>query len=142
MVVPPFSSKPQRPSRPVPTVIGPVIPDWIWPPVRGVFHTRASSTTPWKKPAATPVLFMAVPMAACWMLVASGLKSPPSESERSSRPSRYRRQVSVDVSYTAAAWCQTLLVTAAVPVTGWLTPLALSSKSATSRPVAVSMPRK
>jgi hypothetical protein len=64
------------------------MPSWICAPVRATFQMRTSSTTPWKKPAAVPFDVCAVPIAACWMLVASGVKSAPSGSTRSSRPSR------------------------------------------------------
>ncbi len=66
--------------------------------LRATFQMRASSTVPAKKPAAAPVLVSALPMAACWMLVDSGVKLPGSVSARSRMPSRYRRQVLLDVS--------------------------------------------
>ena len=45
---------------------------WIWACVRATFQIRASSSTPWKKPAGAPVEVMAVPSAACWMLSERG----------------------------------------------------------------------
>ncbi len=71
---------------------------WICAVLRARFQMRTSSTLPWKKPEATPVLVSALPMAACSMLVDSGVKSPPRASVRSSVPSRYSRHVSVAVS--------------------------------------------
>ncbi len=115
---------------------------WISAVLRATFQMRTSSTVPAKKPAAVPLLVSALPTAACWMLVDSGVKLPPRASVRSSVPSRYSRHVSEAVSYTAAAWCHTFWVTAVVPETGWFVPLAVSSKSATSTPVDASMPRK
>ena len=59
----------------------------IWAPLRATFQMRASSRTPWKKPAATPVEVMAVPSAACWMLSERGTKLP-TTNVVSSTPSR------------------------------------------------------
>ena len=77
---------------PLPEVSSRFLLALIWAAVRTTFQTRASSTTPWKKPAATPPEVMAVPRAACWMLVASGVKAPTAR-VWSRTPSRYRFQL-------------------------------------------------
>ena len=89
--VPVPSSSPQRPTNPDADTIGAVIPAWIWAAERAWFQTRASSITPSKKPAATPVESMAVPGPKCWMLSKRGVAF--AASVASSSPSRYSRQV-------------------------------------------------
>ena len=63
------------------------MPCWICVPVRGWFQIRTSSTVPWKKPAGTPVLVSALPIAAWWALAGAGVKAP-TASVRSRMPSR------------------------------------------------------
>jgi hypothetical protein len=91
VVVPLVSEYPHRPRRPVaPAVISLFFALRICAPVRATFQIRVSSISPAKKPAATApaaVEVIALPTAACWIDVDSGVKLP-TVSVRSSFPSR------------------------------------------------------
>ena len=71
-VVPLFSFRPHRPSRPGAEKISPSIPSAICCCVRAAFQMRTSSMAPSKNPDAAPVDVSALPMAACWMLSERG----------------------------------------------------------------------
>src|SRR6266540_7499601 len=73
IVEPPPSLRPQRPMRFGADVISASFVVWICACVRATFQIRASSMIPWKKPAATPADVIAVPIAACWIDVDSGV---------------------------------------------------------------------
>jgi hypothetical protein len=96
------SEKPQRPSRWFLTpLIAMSLVAWISAALRAMFQMRTSSMVPAKNPpvfAGAPVEFRDEPIAACWVLVASGVGLPVRTSVLSSVPSRYRRHVSVAVS--------------------------------------------
>src|SRR5207253_8055484 len=129
-VLPVPSFKPQRPSRFGSAAISSDIVLWICACVRATFQIRTSSITPLKNPAATPVDVRALPIDACWMLSKRGVNAP-FACERFSAPSRYSCQAVP--SYTPATWCHAPSAAIAVPpaaVTGWLRPVAVSSKSA------------
>src|SRR4026208_1553604 len=65
--VPAPSFIPQRPIRPVPEVSSEFMEFALWVSVPAELQLRASPGTPAKKPDATPVEFIAVASAACWI---------------------------------------------------------------------------
>ncbi len=86
--VPVPSPMPQRAMSPEPDVSCWLMPSWISDAERARFQIRASSSTPAKWPAATPVELRAMPRPASWMLSDRGGLATASVSVPSSLPSR------------------------------------------------------